>query len=167
MCRFFLFYSLDFPLIAPWSCWKYIEASPLLHSYLTSLLSSVATRPPPSCSLLPPSLSSPHIPLAPQPISCQAPGFYFLFVLAQGATCPERPTAWSLPAVSAWHSLACRAGLHLRRPTVGAYIHRSVLALAVHTNTHARAHTHTHTHHLPSTTTGHEVMWCKMINELV
>lgn len=36
-------------------------------------------------------------------------GAYFLFVLTQGATRPGRPTAWSLPAVSTWHSLARRA----------------------------------------------------------
>lgn len=47
------------------------------------------------------------------------PGARFLFVLAQGATCPERPTAWSLPAVSTWHSLARGAGLHLQRPRSG------------------------------------------------
>ncbi|MEQ2170990.1 hypothetical protein GOODEAATRI_006093, partial [Goodea atripinnis] len=45
------------------------------------------------------------------------PRAHFLFVLAQGATCPKGPTAWSQPAVSTWHSLACRAGLHLQRPT--------------------------------------------------
>lgn len=37
--------------------------------------------------------SSPLLPLDP---ACFLPGprAYFLFVLAQGATCPERPTAW-------------------------------------------------------------------------
>lgn len=88
------------------------------------------------------------------------PWVYFLFVLAKGATCPGRPTAWSLPAVSTWHKLARWAGLQLRRPSAGAYIDMCTQA-----STHSTRSRQCR--HLPSTTMGHKVMWCKMINELV
>lgn len=90
-----------------------------------------------------------------------SPGARFLFVLARGATCPERPTAWSLPAVSTWHSLAWGAGLHLQRPESGRW-HTQPCVCARQTHKCSCKSCH-----LPSTTTGHKVMWCKMINELV
>lgn len=90
------------------------------------------------------------------------PRAHFLFVMAQGATCPERPTAWLLPAVSTWHSLACWAGLHLQRLSAGTYIHKRV-----HARKHTRRARSRQCCHLPSTTTGHKVTWCKMINEPV
>lgn len=77
-----------------------------------------------SLSKLPPSLPPGYGASIPP-----GPRVYFLFVLAKGATCPGRPTAWSLPAVSTWHKLACWAGLQLRRPSAGAYIHRHVHAV--------------------------------------
>lgn len=61
-------------------------------------------------TLLLPSLPTGHI-----ASFLPGPRAHFLFVLAQGATCPKGPTAWSQPAVSTWHSMACRAGLHLQR----------------------------------------------------
>lgn len=78
-------------------------------------------------------------------------GAHFLFALAQGATRPERPTARSLPAASAWHSLARESGHtsggQVRTPTRGpARVRSTHKALS-----RQRCH-------LPSTTTGHEVM---------
>lgn len=43
-----------------------------------------------------------HLPFPCSTVRVPGPRAYFLFVLAQGATYPERPTAWSLPAVSSW-----------------------------------------------------------------
>lgn len=96
-----------FPLYSPSSLVP--STSPIQTFDISSV--AIATQPL-QAVLLPPALT--YLPIG--------HAASFLFVLAQGATCPERPTAWSLPAVSTWHNLACGVRLHLRRPSAGTYI---------------------------------------------
>lgn len=120
-------------------------------------ISSVATATLPLQSVLLPPFSALFL-LDTQPVSCQAAGlisclFWRRGQLVQGDQLLGRCQLWALG--TAWHAESgYTSGDQVRAPT--------------YTCTEYTQHTRSHQCcHLPSTTMGHKVMWCKMINELV